>query len=99
MLALTSTIPISELASVLKRRKTSAGCTSLTGAPHAAVEVIRGKKPPTKHRQSGGVGEQDGQTRSWLTTPGFFVNRVLFPYFAGFSSCCATAQTSAKSTK
>lgn len=58
----TSTIPISELASVLKRQENFCGMHFFNPiAPHAAGRSDRGKNLRRNHRQSGGVGEQDGQ--------------------------------------
>lgn len=58
----TSTIPISELASVLKRPENFCGMHFFNPVHRMPlVEVIRGKNLRRNHRQSGGVGEQDGQ--------------------------------------
>ena len=95
----TSTIPISELASVLKRPENFCGMHFFNPVHRMPlVEVIRGEK--TSDETIAKVvawASKMGKTPIVVNDcPGFFVNRVLFPYFAGF---CATAQTSAKSTK
>lgn len=84
----TSTIPISELASVLKRPENFCGMHFFNPVHRMPlVEVIRGEKTSD---------ETIAKVVAWVSKmgktpivvndcPGFFVNRVLFPYFAGFS--------------
>ncbi|SFU19931.1 short chain enoyl-CoA hydratase /3-hydroxyacyl-CoA dehydrogenase [Kosakonia arachidis] len=84
----TSTIPISELASVLKRPENFCGMHFFNPVHRMPlVEVIRGEK--TSNETLAKVvawASKMGKTPIVVNDcPGFFVNRVLFPYFAGFS--------------
>ncbi|EMH4165237.1 fatty acid oxidation complex subunit alpha FadB [Pluralibacter gergoviae] len=84
----TSTIPISELASVLKRPENFCGMHFFNPVHRMPlVEVIRGEK--TSEQTIAKVvawASKMGKTPIVVNDcPGFFVNRVLFPYFAGFS--------------
>jgi len=84
----TSTIPISELASVLKRPENFCGMHFFNPVHRMPlVEVIRGEK--TSNETIAKVvawASKMGKTPIVVNDcPGFFVNRVLFPYFAGFS--------------
>jgi len=84
----TSTIPISELASVLKRPENFCGMHFFNPVHRMPlVEVIRGEK--TSDDTIAKVvawASKMGKTPIVVNDcPGFFVNRVLFPYFAGFS--------------
>ncbi|ELY4525056.1 fatty acid oxidation complex subunit alpha FadB [Cronobacter turicensis] len=84
----TSTIPISELASVLKRPENFCGMHFFNPVHRMPlVEVIRGEK--TSDATIAKVvawASKMGKTPVVVNDcPGFFVNRVLFPYFAGFS--------------
>jgi len=84
----TSTIPISELASVLKRPQNFCGMHFFNPVHRMPlVEVIRGEQ--TSDETIAKVvawASKMGKTPIVVNDcPGFFVNRVLFPYFAGFS--------------
>ncbi|MDA3135430.1 fatty acid oxidation complex subunit alpha FadB [Atlantibacter subterranea] len=84
----TSTIPITELASVLKRPENFCGMHFFNPVHRMPlVEVIRGEK--TSDETIAKVvawASKMGKTPIVVNDcPGFFVNRVLFPYFAGFS--------------
>ncbi|PSN06095.1 fatty acid oxidation complex subunit alpha FadB [Siccibacter turicensis] len=84
----TSTIPISELASVLTRPENFCGMHFFNPVHRMPlVEVIRGEK--TSDATIATVvawASKMGKTPIVVNDcPGFFVNRVLFPYFAGFS--------------
>ena len=84
----TSTIPISELASVLRRPENFCGMHFFNPVHRMPlVEVIRGEK--TSDETIAKVvawASRMGKTPVVVNDcPGFFVNRVLFPYFAGFS--------------
>ncbi|WP_029590724.1 fatty acid oxidation complex subunit alpha FadB [Franconibacter pulveris] len=84
----TSTIPITELASALKRPENFCGMHFFNPVHRMPlVEVIRGEK--TSEETIAKVvawASQMGKTPVVVNDcPGFFVNRVLFPYFAGFS--------------
>ncbi|MBS1204822.1 MAG: fadB [Proteobacteria bacterium] len=84
----TSTIPISELASVLKRPENFCGMHFFNPVHRMPlVEVIRGEK--TSDETLAKVvawASKMGKTPIVVNDcPGFFVNRVLFPYLAGFS--------------
>lgn len=84
----TSTIPIGELASVLKRPENFCGMHFFNPVHRMPlVEVIRGEK--TSDETIAKVvawASKMGKTPIVVNDcPGFFVNRVLFPYFAGFS--------------
>ncbi len=84
----TSTIPISELASVLQRPENFCGMHFFNPVHRMPlVEVIRGEKPriiplPKWWPRASKMGKTPIVVND---CPGFFVNRVLFPYFAGFS--------------
>lgn len=84
----TSTIPISELASVLQRPENFCGMHFFNPVHRMPlVEVIRGEK--TSDATVAKIvawASKMGKTPIVVNDcPGFFVNRVLFPYFAGFS--------------
>ncbi|WP_318375577.1 fatty acid oxidation complex subunit alpha FadB [Enterobacter sp.] len=84
----TSTIPISELASVLQRPENFCGMHFFNPVHRMPlVEIIRGEK--TADNTIAKVvawASKMGKTPIVVNDcPGFFVNRVLFPYFAGFS--------------
>ncbi|WP_063664137.1 fatty acid oxidation complex subunit alpha FadB [Aliivibrio fischeri] len=84
----TSTIPISLLAKSLKRPENFCGMHFFNPVHRMPlVEVIRGEK--TSQQTIDRVvayASQMGKTPIIVNDcPGFFVNRVLFPYFAGFS--------------
>ena len=84
----TSTIPISQLAQALSRPENFCGMHFFNPVPRMPlVEVIRGEK--TAEATIAKVvawANKMGKTPIVVNDcPGFFVNRVLFPYFAGFS--------------
>ncbi|WFL67719.1 fatty acid oxidation complex subunit alpha FadB [Pantoea sp. X85] len=84
----TSTIPISLLAQALKRPENFCGMHFFNPVPRMPlVEVIRGEK--TSEATLSKVvawASKMGKTPIVVNDcPGFFVNRVLFPYFAAFS--------------
>ncbi|ERK17220.1 Enoyl-CoA hydratase [Pantoea sp. AS-PWVM4] len=84
----TSTIPISLLAQSLQRPENFCGMHFFNPVPRMPlVEVIRGEK--TSEETIGKVvawASKMGKTPIVVNDcPGFFVNRVLFPYFAAFS--------------
>lgn len=84
----TSTIPISQLAKALTRPENFCGMHFFNPVPRMPlVEVIRGNK--TADATIAKVvawASKMGKTPIVVNDcPGFFVNRVLFPYFAGFS--------------
>jgi len=84
----TSTIPISQLAEALIRPENFCGMHFFNPVPRMPlVEVIRGNK--TADATIAKVvawASKMGKTPIVVNDcPGFFVNRVLFPYFAGFS--------------
>ncbi|MDI3440264.1 fatty acid oxidation complex subunit alpha FadB [Erwinia sp. V90_4] len=84
----TSTIPISQLAESLTRPENFCGMHFFNPVPRMPlVEVIRGNK--TADATIAKVvawASKMGKTPIVVNDcPGFFVNRVLFPYFAGFS--------------
>lgn len=84
----TSTIPISELACALKRPENFCGMHFFNPVHRMPlVEVIRGEK--TSDATLANVvawASKMGKTPIVVNDcPGFFVNRVLFPYFAAFS--------------
>lgn len=84
----TSTIPIGKLAATLKRPENFCGMHFFNPVHRMPlVEVIRGEK--TSDATLGSVvawASQMGKTPIVVNDcPGFFVNRVLFPYLAGFS--------------
>ncbi|MDJ0024846.1 fatty acid oxidation complex subunit alpha FadB [Pantoea eucrina] len=84
----TSTIPISELAKALQRPQNFCGMHFFNPVPRMPlVEVIRGEQ--TSEATISKVvawASKMGKTAVVVNDcPGFFVNRVLFPYFAAFS--------------
>lgn len=84
----TSTIPISLLAKSLQRPENFCGMHFFNPVHRMPlVEIIRGEK--TSERTIAAVvayANRMGKTPIVVNDcPGFFVNRVLFPYFAGFS--------------
>ncbi|EAW8841390.1 fatty acid oxidation complex subunit alpha FadB [Salmonella enterica] len=84
----TSTIPINELASVLKRPENFCGMHFFNPVHRMPlVEIIRGEKSSDKTiAKVVAWASKMGKTPIVVNDcPGFFVNRVLFPYFAGFS--------------
>ncbi|PRD13076.1 fatty acid oxidation complex subunit alpha FadB [Pantoea coffeiphila] len=84
----TSTIPISQLAKALTRPENFCGMHFFNPVPRMPlVEVIRGEKTADSTIASVVAwASKMGKTPIVVNDcPGFFVNRVLFPYFAGFS--------------
>lgn len=84
----TSTIPISQLAQVLKRPQNFCGMHFFNPVPRMPlVEVIRGEHTAesTIARVVAWASKMGKTPIVVNDCPGFFVNRVLFPYFAGFS--------------
>ncbi|TBL49680.1 fatty acid oxidation complex subunit alpha FadB [Obesumbacterium proteus] len=84
----TSTIPIDQLAASLQRPENFCGMHFFNPVHRMPlVEIIRGTK--TSDQTIGTVvayATKMGKTPIVVNDcPGFFVNRVLFPYFAGFS--------------
>ena len=84
----TSTIPISQLAQALQRPENFCGMHFFDPVPRMPlVEVVRGAK--TSDATLSKVvswASKMGKTPVVVNDcPGFFVNRVLFPYFAAFS--------------
>ncbi len=84
----TSTIPIDQLAASLQRPENFCGMHFFNPVHRMPlVEIIRGAK--TSDQTIGTVvayATKMGKTPIVVNDcPGFFVNRVLFPYFAGFS--------------
>lgn len=84
----TSTIPVTELATALQRPENFCGMHFFNPVHRMPlVEVIRGSK--TSEQTIARVvawARQMGKTPVVVNDcPGFFVNRVLFPYFAAFS--------------
>ncbi|MCZ4059600.1 fatty acid oxidation complex subunit alpha FadB [Pantoea sp. LMR881] len=84
----TSTIPVSQLAQSLQRPANFCGMHFFNPVPRMPlVEVVRGEK--TSEATIGKVvawASKMGKTPIVVNDcPGFFVNRVLFPYFAAFS--------------
>lgn len=84
----TSTISIDDLASDLKRPELFCGMHFFNPVHRMPlVEIIRGKK--TSEKTIGSVvslAKKMGKTPIVVNDcPGFFVNRVLFPYFGGFT--------------
>ena len=83
----TSTIPISQLAQALQRPENFCGMHFFNPVPRMPlVEVVRGEK--SSDATIGKVvawASKMGKTPIVVNDcPGFFVNRVLFPYFAAF---------------
>lgn len=84
----TSTIPISELAKALKRPENFCGMHFFNPVHRMPlVEIIRGEKTSDETiAKVVSYANQMGKTPIVVNDcPGFFVNRVLFPYFAGFN--------------
>lgn len=84
----TSTIPISALAQNLQHPDRFCGLHFFNPVPRMPlVEVIRGlKTAPETINKAVNWAVKIGKTPIVVNDcPGFFVNRVLFPYFAGFS--------------
>jgi len=84
----TSTIPISELANALQRPENFCGMHFFNPVHRMPlVEVIRGNKTSEKTLATVVAwANKMGKTPIVVNDcPGFFVNRVLFPYLAGFS--------------
>ncbi|MTD29308.1 fatty acid oxidation complex subunit alpha FadB [Erwinia sorbitola] len=84
----TSTIPISLLAKALTRPENFCGMHFFNPVPRMPlVEVIRGEKTADSTiAKVVAWASKMGKTPIVVNDcPGFFVNRVLFPYFAGFS--------------
>lgn len=84
----TSTIPISLLAKSLKRPENFCGMHFFNPVHRMPlVEIIKGKKTSEETiNRIVSYASKMGKTPIIVNDcPGFFVNRVLFPYFAGFS--------------
>ncbi|TDO98827.1 fatty acid oxidation complex subunit alpha FadB [Marinomonas balearica] len=84
----TSTISITELSKALKRPENFCGMHFFNPVHRMPlVEVIRGEKSSDKAvAQTVAYAQAMGKTPIVVNDcPGFLVNRVLFPYFAGFS--------------
>lgn len=84
----TSTIPISELAKTLKRPENFCGMHFFNPVHRMPlVEIIRGEKTSDNTiAKVVAYASKMGKTPIVVNDcPGFFVNRVLFPYFAGFN--------------
>ncbi|HSB98074.1 MAG TPA: fatty acid oxidation complex subunit alpha FadB, partial [Spongiibacteraceae bacterium] len=84
----TSTISITQLASVLKRPEQFCGMHFFNPVHRMPlVEVIRGEKTnDTTVARVVEYAKKLGKTPIVVNDcPGFYVNRVLYPYFAGFS--------------
>ena len=84
----TSTISITELARTLKRPENFCGMHFFNPVHRMPlVEIIRGKQTADKTIATVvAYAQQMGKTPIVVNDcPGFFVNRVLFPYLAGFS--------------
>lgn len=84
----TSTIPITELANSLKRPENFCGMHFFNPVHRMPlVEIIRGKKTSDSTiAKVVSYANKMGKTPIIVNDcPGFFVNRVLFPYFAGFN--------------
>ncbi|AVL73927.1 fatty acid oxidation complex subunit alpha FadB [Providencia rettgeri] len=84
----TSTIPISTLASSLKRPENFCGMHFFNPVHRMPlVEIIRGKQTSEDTiAKVVAYANKMGKTPIVVNDcPGFFVNRVLFPYFAGFN--------------
>jgi 3-hydroxyacyl-CoA dehydrogenase/enoyl-CoA hydratase/3-hydroxybutyryl-CoA epimerase/enoyl-CoA isomerase len=84
----TSTIPIDTLAAALKRPENFCGMHFFNPVHRMPlVEIIRGSKT-SEQTLSRVVAYASAMGKTPIVVndcPGFFVNRVLFPYFAGFS--------------
>lgn len=88
----TSTIPISLLAKSLKRPEKFCGMHFFNPVHRMPlVEIIRGKETDeTTINKVVAYAAQMGKTPVVVNDcPGFFVNRVLFPYFFGFNQLIA----------
>lgn len=84
----TSTIPITELANSLKRPENFCGMHFFNPVHRMPlVEIIRGEKTSDAAiAKVVAYANKMGKTPIVVNDcPGFFVNRVLFPYFAGFN--------------
>lgn len=84
----TSTIPITELAKSLKRPENFCGMHFFNPVHRMPlVEIIRGEKTSDDTiAKVVAYANKMGKTPIVVNDcPGFFVNRVLFPYFAGFN--------------
>lgn len=84
----TSTIPINQLALSLKRPENFCGMHFFNPVHRMPlVEIIRGAKTSddTINRVVAYVAKMGKSPIVVNDCPGFFVNRVLFPYFGGFS--------------
>lgn len=84
----TSTIPIDQLAAALKRPENFCGMHFFNPVHRMPlVEIVRGAKTSEKTlSRIVSYALTMGKTPIVVNDcPGFFVNRVLFPYFAGFS--------------
>lgn len=84
----TSTIPITELANTLKRPENFCGMHFFNPVHRMPlVEIIRGEKTSDDTiAKVVAYASKMGKTPIVVNDcPGFFVNRVLFPYFAGFN--------------
>lgn len=84
----TSTIPISRLAESVKRPANFCGMHFFNPVHRMPlVEIIRGKKTSSQTIQIVTALASKMGKKSIVVNdcPGFFVNRVLFPYFAAFS--------------
>lgn len=91
----TSTISISRLAAALSRPERFCGLHFFNPVPRMPlVEVIRGEKTaPETIATAVGFAQALGKTPVVVRDcPGFLVNRVLFPYFAGFLRLVADGQ-------
>ncbi|RXK32599.1 hypothetical protein BBD39_03460 [Arsenophonus endosymbiont of Bemisia tabaci Asia II 3] len=84
----TSTIPITKLASVLQRPENFCGMHFFNTVHRMPlVEIIKGEKTSTKTIDMiTAYANKIGKTAIVVNDcPGFFVNRVLFPYLSGFN--------------
>ncbi|WP_428944415.1 fatty acid oxidation complex subunit alpha FadB [Pantoea sp. FN060301] len=84
----TSTIPIGQLAHALQRPENFCGMHFFNPVPRMPlVEVVRGEKTAdaTLAKVVAWASKMGKTPIVVKDCPGFFVNRVLFPYFAGFS--------------
>ncbi|EHR1015029.1 fatty acid oxidation complex subunit alpha FadB [Vibrio parahaemolyticus] len=84
----TSTIPINQLAQSLKRPENFCGMHFFNPVHRMPlVEIIRGEKTSdeTINRVVAYAAKMGKSPIVVNDCPGFFVNRVLFPYFGGFS--------------
>lgn len=98
----TSTIRIDELATALKKPENFCGMHFFNPVPKMPlVEIIRGEK--TSEQTINAVVDYAlklGKSPIVVNDcPGFFVNRVLFPYFAGFSKLVVEGADFAKVDK